>query len=189
MQPAFFPQLRLTVLFTLLLLACAASPVLAQRDVHAMLIASAQRKPAPAFGLMNEAGRIVGVSDYRGKVVLLNFWATDCGGCVLEIPSFIAIESAYGAKAFTAVGISMDISYENLKNADEAWGKVKPFVSDHKVNYPILMGDESVFGAYGLNALPATFLIDKTGRIAAMYVGIVSKDNVEVNLNKLLSER
>jgi peroxiredoxin len=188
MKPRFSPKPRLTLLFTLLLV-FATMPVFAQRDVHAMLIASTQRKPAPAFALTNEAGKRVRVSDYRGKVLLLNFWATDCGGCVLEIPSFIAIESAYGAKPFTAVGISMDISYENLKNADEAWGKVRPFVAGHKVNYPILMGDESIFAAYGLNALPATFLIDKSGRIAATYVGVVSKDNVEENLNKLLSER
>ena len=189
MKSASSPQPALSLLFTLLLLAFVTLPALGQRDVHAMLIASAQRKPAPAFALMDEAGKKVHVSDYRGKVLLLNFWATDCGGCVLEIPSFIAIESAYRAKAFTAVGISMDISYENLKNADEAWGKVRPFVSSHQVNYPILMGDESVFAAYGLNALPATFLIDKSGRIAATYIGIVSKDNVEANLNKLLLER
>lgn len=83
----------------------------------------------------------------------------------------------------------MDVSYESLENAEEGWAKVRPFVSSHKMNYPILMGNESVFGAYGLNALPATFLIDKSGRIAATYVGVVNKDDVEANLKRLLTER
>jgi peroxiredoxin len=179
----------LTALLTLLLLASATPAVFAQQDVHAALIAANDRKPAPAFDLANATGKKIRISDYRGKVVLLNFWATDCGGCVLEIPSFISIQAAHKDKAFTAVGISMDIFYEDLKNADEAWGKVTPFVSSHKINYPILMGDQSVSDAYGLRAFPATYLIDKSGRVAATYVGVVSKDNVEANVDKLLLER
>jgi peroxiredoxin len=179
----------LTALFTLLLLISPRPLLLAQQDVHAALIAANDRKPAPAFDLANAAGKKVRISDYHGKVVLLNFWATDCGGCILEIPSFISIQAAHPDRAFTAVGVSMDIFYEGLKNADEAWGKVGPFVSSHKMNYPILMGDQSVSDAYGLKAFPATYLIDKSGRIAATYVGVVSKDNVEANVDKLLSER
>lgn len=194
MKAAAFPSMRramsaLTALLTLLLLASATPAVFAQQDVHAALIAANDRKPAPAFDLANATGKKIRISDYRGKVVLLNFWATDCGGCVLEIPSFISIQAAYKDKAFTAVGISMDIFYEDLKNADEAWGKVTPFVSSHKINYPILMGDQSVSDAYGLRAFPATYLIDKSGRVAATYVGVVSKDNVEANVDKLLLER
>lgn len=159
-----------------------------QRDVHAKLIASTDRKPAPSFDLVSETGKKMRLTDYRGKVLLLNFWATDCGGCVLEIPSFIALETAYRAEGFTAVGVSMDISYENLKDADEAWGKVRPFVLSHNINYPILMGDQSLLNAYALNAFPATYLIDKSGRIAAVYVGVVSKDNVKANVKSLLLE-
>lgn len=178
----------LTALFTLLLLISPTPLLFAQQDVHATLIAANDRKPAPAFDLANATGKKVRISNYRGKVVLLNFWATDCGGCILEIPSFISIQAAHQDRAFTAVGISMDISYEGLKNADEAWGKVTPFVSSHKMNYPILMGDQSVSNAYGLKAFPTTYLIDKSGRIAATYVGVVSKDNVEANVDKLLRE-
>jgi thiol-disulfide isomerase/thioredoxin len=129
---------RLAALCALLVLALGI-PLLGQQDVHATLIAWSNRKPAPSFDLASETGKSVRIPDYRGKVVLLNFWATDCGGCVLEIPSFVALQSAYQAKGFTAVGISMDISYENLKNAAEAWAKVKPFASSHRMNYPILM--------------------------------------------------
>lgn len=193
MQPSetFAPRriFRLTILFAMLLLSSATARLSAQQDVQAALIAAKDRKPAPAFDLANATGKKVGISDYRGKVVLLNFWATDCGGCILEIPSFVAIQATHKDEAFTAVGISMDIFYEDLKNADEAWGKVTPFVSSHRINYPILMGDQSVSDSYGLKAFPATYLIDKSGRIAATYVGVVSKDNVESNVDKLLSER
>jgi thiol-disulfide isomerase/thioredoxin len=129
------------------------------------------------------------VSDYRGKVVLLNFWATDCGGCKLEIPWFIELQQAYRDKDFTVVGVSMDISYENLKNSDEAWGRVKPFIVDHKLNYPILMGDDAISKSYELKAYPATYLIDKSGRLAATYVGVVDKNDVETNIKTLLLER
>ena len=82
----------------------------------------ANRKSAPAFQLVTKDGMKLQISDYRGKVVLLNFWATDCGGCVLEIPSFIELENAYKGKGFTAVGVSMDISYENLKRTPTKHG-------------------------------------------------------------------
>jgi len=174
---------------TVLMLLCMSPALFAQRDVHASLIAVAGRKAAPPFQLMSETGKATELSDYRGKVVLLNFWATDCGGCVLEIPSIIDIQAGHEKKGFTVVGISMDIPYENLKNADEAWSKVRPFIAKKKINYPILMGRESLFKNFGLTQLPDTLLIDKTGRVAAVYVGIISKEDVEANITKLLSER
>ena len=169
---------------------CIVPPSFGQQDVHAALIPPANRKLAPAFQLVGEDGRKMQISDYRGKVVLLNFWATDCGGCVLEIPSIIELEKAYKDKGYTAVGVSMDISYENLKDANEAWGRVRPFMAKHGVNYPIAMGDDAISKAYSLNAFPATYLIDKSGKIAASYVGVlINKDTVATNVNSLLSER
>jgi peroxiredoxin len=161
-----------------------------QQDVHAALLPSANRKSAPAFELVTENGTKMKISDYRGKVVLLNFWATDCGGCVIEIPSFIELESAFKGKGFTAVGVSMDISYEGLRDANEAWGRVRPFIAKHGVNYPIAMGDDAISKAYALNAFPATYLIDKSGKIAVAYVGVlINKDNVATNVKSLLAER
>jgi peroxiredoxin len=159
-----------------------------QRDVHATIVPQANRKVAPAFRLADMSGANKQVTDYRGKVVLLNFWATECGGCKLEIPWFIELESAHKSDSFTVVGVSMDTSYETLKSADEAWSKVKPFVLDHKLNYPVLMGDDTLLSSYKLEALPATYLIDKQGRIAATYLGVVDKRDVESNVNKLLAE-
>ena len=177
-------------LITFLLCVCMTPALLGQQDIHAGLIPPASRKVAPAFTLMTENGTKIRISDYRGRVVLLNFWATDCGGCVLEIPSFIEIEKAYKGDGFSALGVSMDISYEGLKNADEAWGRVKPFVSQHGVNYPIAMGDDAIATAYALNAFPATYLIDKSGKIAVSYVGvIIDKTTVTTNIKGLLLEK
>jgi hypothetical protein len=84
----------------------------------------------------------------------------------------------------------MDISYEGLKDANEAWGRVRPFTLKHGINYPIAMGDDEISKAYALNAFPATYLIDKSGKIAVAYVGVViNKDNVSTNIESLLSER
>lgn len=176
--------------FVVALLCAFSTPALfGQQNIHAGLIPSANRKPAPAFQLFNELGSNVRLSDYRGKVILLDFWATDCGGCVLEIPSYIALEKAYKDKGFAALGISVDIAYEQLKDANEAWGRVRPFMAKHGVNYTIAMGDEAVSKAYALNIYPATYLIDKSGRIAVSYVGVlIDKNNVEANIKKLLSE-
>jgi peroxiredoxin len=160
-----------------------------QQNVHATIIPQGNRKAAPAFRLADMSGENKQGTDYLGKVVLLNFWATECGGCKLEIPWFIELESAHKTDSFTVVGVSMDTSYEKLTSADQAWSKVKPFVLDHKMNYPILMGDSTLLGSYELRFLPATFLVDKQGRIAASYAGVVDKSDVDANITKLLAEQ
>lgn len=161
-----------------------------QQDVHAAPTPPASRKQAPDFQLITADGAKVRLSDLRGKVVLVNFWATGCGGCVLEIPSFIEIEKTYKDPAFTAIGISMDMSYEGRKSADDAWSSVRPFMKKYGMNYTIAMGDDETLTAYALTALPATFLIDKSGKIAVAYVGVViNKENVAANIKSLLSEQ
>jgi peroxiredoxin len=160
-----------------------------QQGVHATIVPQASRTAAPAFQLADMSGMNKQVTDYRGKVVLLNFWATACGGCQLEIPWLIELESAHKSDSFTVVGVSMDTSYEGSKSADEAWSKVKPFVLDHKLNYPVLMGDATLITSYKLGAVPATYLIDKQGRIAATYSGVIDKSDVDSNINKLLAEQ
>jgi peroxiredoxin len=160
-----------------------------QQGDHATIVPQAGRQAAPAFQLADGSGTNKQVTDYRGKVVLLNFWATECGGCRLEVPWLIELESAHKSDSFTVVGVSLDTSYEGSKSADEAWSKVKPFVLDHKLNYPVLMGDASLITTYRLGAVPATFLIDKQGRIAATYNGVIDKSDVDSNINKLLAEQ
>jgi peroxiredoxin len=170
-----------------LLFATTSAP--SQSGAHATLVPQASRQAAPPFQLADSSGTDKQIADYRGKVVLLNFWATECGGCKLEIPWLIELESAHKNDSFTVVGISLDTSYEGSKSAGEAWSKVKPFVLDHKLNYPVLMGDATLITSYKLAAVPATYLIDKQGRIAATYSGVIDKSDVDSNINKLLAEK
>lgn len=178
------------IAFSLALVFLSISPVLwAQQNVRAQLIKPSARVQAPAFLLSGESGAKVNLSQYRGKVILLNFWATDCGGCVLEIPRLIDIERALRHYDFTVVGVDMDIPYGGLKTASDAWKRVRPFVATHGMNYPVLMGNTVTEHLYGIHAYPASFILDKSGRIAAKYVGIVSEDNVEANVGTLLHNK
>ena len=157
--------------------------------VRAVLDPIAQRKAPPAFRLADAAGRSISLSRFRGRVVLLNFWATECGGCKVEIPWFIEFGHTYKSSGFDVVGVSMEIPYENLKDAAEAWSRVTPFVRAHQLNYPIVMGDDAVTKAFRITALPMTYLLDRHGRVAAQYLGLVDKDDIDRNIHALLNER
>ena len=158
-------------------------------DIRVGVEPQSARKPAPNFVLLDASGKSVSLSSFKGKPLLLDLWATKCGGCIKEIPSFIEIHHAYANRGLAVVGISMDILYEDLKGPAEAWSLVNPFVEAHKVDYPILMGDDGITNRYSVNALPVTYLIDRRGRIAATYVGIVDRANIEANIKTLLAER
>ena len=141
--------------------------------------AEAGRKPAPDFTLKDENGANVKLSDYKGKVVLLNFWATWCGPCQIEIPWFEQFEQQYKSQGFAVLGVSMD---------DEGWPAVKPFISSHKVNYRILMGNDSVSQLYGgLDALPTSFIIDREGRLAYTHVGLAGRNEYLSEIQHLLA--
>jgi peroxiredoxin len=169
----------------LLLLAAPAEPP----AIRAVVIPVADRKPAPAFRLADGSNRPRALSSYRGKIVLLDFWATECGGCKVEIPWFMQFARQYKSDGLEVVGVSEDIPYEGLKDAAEGWSRVKPFIEKQKINYPIVMGDDAVTKTYRIMALPVTYLIDRQGRIAAEYVGLVDKDDIERNIKALLKER
>jgi len=158
------------------------------RVVQASLTAPASRTPAKEIALLDATGKILRLSDYRGRVVLLDFWATSCGGCVQEIPMFIEVAKAYKRRGLEAIGVSEDILYEDLKDANEAWLRVTPFARDRKMPYPVVMGDSRVTADYDVKALPLTLLIDKKGRIAARYIGVVEQKNLETNVKALLTE-
>ena len=168
----------------LLLLAAPVEP-----SVHAVIKPIADRAPAPAFQLMDGSNAPKTLSRYRGKIVLLDFWATECGGCKVEIPWFMEFARQYKSDGLVVVGVSEDIPYEGLKDAAAGWSRVKPFMAKQKINYAILMGDDAVTNSYRIRALPVTYLIDRQGRIAAEYVGLVDKDDIERNIKVLINER
>lgn len=137
-----------------------------------------KRKKAPDFSLKDANGKNVRLADYKGKVVLLNFWATWCGPCKIEIPWFIDFEQKFKDRGFAVLGVSMD---------EEGWEVVKPYIAQHKVNYRMLVGTEEVGNLYGgVDSLPTTFIIDQEGRIASTHVGLVSKSVYQNDIQQLL---
>ena len=140
-----------------------------------------QRKAAPDFALKDGSDKTVTLKDYRGKVVLLDFWATWCTGCKKEIPWFSEFQAQYGAKGFAVVGVSLD---------EGGWAVLKPFLAEHKIPYQMLLGDNPTADRFGIKSMPDTFLIDRDGKIAAAYLGtLVDRDNVEANIKALLSTK
>jgi peroxiredoxin len=136
------------------------------------------RKAAPEFTLKDSDGKTVKLSDYKGKVVLLDFFATWCGPCKIEIPWFMEMERKNKDRGFAVLGVAMD---------DEGWEIVKPFLADLGVNYRVVIGNDTTAGMYGgVDALPTTFLIDKEGRIAAVHVGLASRKDFEDGVEQLL---
>lgn len=139
---------------------------------------SSNLKAAPDFTLKDANGSSVKLSDYRGKVVLLNFWATWCGPCKIEIPWFMEFEQQYKNKGFAVLGVAMD---------DDGWAAVKPYIAEKKMNYRVVMGNDSVATAYGgIDSLPTTFVIDQEGRIVASHIGLINKDDYLKEIQSLL---
>lgn len=136
------------------------------------------RKRAPDVELKDAAGNTVRISDFNGKVILLNFWATWCGPCTTEIPWFSEWAEKYKSEGLVVLGVSMD---------EEGWTPVKPFLEKHRVNYPIVLGSKRAAYLYGdVEELPVTFVIDRDHRIAAIHLGLAKKKEVENQIKTLL---
>jgi len=149
------------------------------KDPKAFLKANTPR-PAPAFSLKDLSGNTVSLADYRGKVVLLDFWATFCSPCVKEMPRLQKLHEAYGARGFSVVGIATD---------EEGAKLVAPAVARIKVKYPILLSDPSAWQNYGVESLPALFLIDRKGQIVQRFGGNVDHKAVAEAVRKLVTEQ
>ncbi|HLX43549.1 MAG TPA: TlpA disulfide reductase family protein [Bryobacteraceae bacterium] len=138
----------------------------------------ASLQPAPDFALTDATGATLRLSEYKGKVVLLNFWATWCVPCGKEIPWFMEFEQAHKDQGFAVIGISMD---------GDGWKSVRPYLDAHKVNYRVAVDDGTVAAKFGgVDSLPETLLIARDGRIVARHVGLVSKSAYESEIAALL---
>ena len=150
-----------------------------EQAVRAAVKDAKERKVAPNFSLKDVNGQVVKLSDYKGKVVLLNFWATWCGPCKIEIPWFKEFETSYKNQGFAVLGVAMD---------DDGWEAVKPYLADKAVNYRVVVGNEQVSMLYGdVESLPTTFVIDREGRIASTHVGLISKGDYANEIKQLLT--
>lgn len=143
------------------------------------LVAAEERKAAPDFNLVDASGANVSLASLRGKVVLLNFWATWCEGCQVEIPWFIQFQKKYAAQGLTVVGVSMD---------DDGWKAVKPWIREKSVNYPIVVGNKQIADQYAFSGMPHTVLIDREGRIADVQLGVVKRIATDKKIRGLLGD-
>jgi len=149
--------------------------------VSARVTPAQSRRKAPTFALSDAHGSPIRLSDYKGRVVVLDFWATWCTGCKVEIPWFMEFQNKYKSQGLATIGAAMD---------DEGWEKVRPFVSEHPFNYPIVAGNAAVLAKqFNITGLPLTLLIDRQGRIADAHAGMVGKDSWEQEVREVLEER
>ena len=163
-------------ILALLLAACSKST----KEIEANIRPESNRKKAPNFSLKDASGDTVNLADYKGKVVLVNFWATWCGPCKVEIPWFVEFEKNYKDRDFAVLGISMD---------DDGWKSVRPYIASHKINYRMVIGSEVVSQQFGeIDSLPTSFILDREGRIAANHVGLVDKRDYQNEILKLLDD-
>ena len=137
------------------------------------------RKAAPNFTLSDSKGASVRLSDYKGRVVLLDFWATWCHGCKTEIPWYREFQNKYKDKGLSVIGVSMD---------EDGWKSVKPFIQENKMNYAVVIGNEDLAKLYAVDNLPVTLLIDRTGNIAVSHAGMVDKAAFENEIRALLQD-
>lgn len=131
---------------------------------------------APDFSLADIEGNVVNFSQFTGKVIILNFFASWCPPCRQEVPEFIELQNAYGSSGFTMVGISLVSA-----------GESKSFSQNMGINYPVLVDDGTVSDLYGpVRSIPTTFVIGRDGRVAKHYIGYRSKEVFERDIKELL---
>ena len=159
-----------------------AMPWLHHSDVYTVSAEACPVDAKPAnldFTLKDMNEKEVTLASYKGKVILLDFWATWCGPCKVEIPGFVEMQNTYGPKGFQVIGISIDDKADQLK----------PFAAEYKMNYPVLqgLGRDDVTDALGpILGLPTTLVIGRDGRICAAHAGMTSKETFENQIKELL---
>ena len=134
---------------------------------------------APDFELQTLDGMNLKLSDFRGKAVLLNFWATYCGPCKIEMPWFVELQKEYGPQGFQIVGVAND---------DASTADIAKFAKEMGINYPILIGKDSVSDSYKVSVLPTTFFLDRDGKLIAREFGLQSRSVFVDHIKKAMSQ-
>ena len=136
---------------------------------------------APDFALKSVDGKIVKLSDYKGKIVIIDFWATWCPPCRRGIPDLVELQKEY-KKDLVVIGISLDAA-KTIKD-------VPGFIKEYGINYPIVYGDQQVTIDYGgIRSIPTSFVIDQKGNVVDSNVGLVSKDTFVNKIKELLKKK
>ncbi len=152
-----------------------------QNQNTSTLVGDVRGQAAPEFELTSLDGKRVKLSDFRGKAVLLNFWATWCEPCKVEMPWFVELQKKYGNDGLVVLGVAMD---------DTETSKIAQFASEMGVNYPVLLGTDQVSEDYGnVQYLPTSFYIDREGKLVGKGTGLLGRDEIEQNVQKALASR
>jgi thiol-disulfide isomerase/thioredoxin len=154
-------------------------------------VASLEGKPAPAFVLEDLSGKKISLASYRGKALLINFWATWCGPCQIETPWLVELRNKYASQGFEILGI--DAEGDDLQPGDTAgWAKdkaeVNKFIQHMKMPYPVLINGDSISAPYGgVDDLPTSFFVDRKGNVVAAQLGLTSENEIEADIKKALA--
>lgn len=142
---------------------------------------STRGKAAATFELPDLDGKKVRMRDFRGKVVLLNFWGTTCAPCKLEIPWLVEFQREFGTEDFQVIAVSM---------YGEGPDVLKPYVAEHQMeNLKVLTGNDQLMATFGMAMFPTTFIVDKKGRYYARHDGLINRPAVEKELAMLLGKK
>ena len=146
-------------------------------------------KAAPGFALEDLQGQKVSLASYKGKAVLVNFMATWCAPCKIETPWLIQLRNQYGPQGFEILGISTDdLDKDDKKKMAEDKADIAKFVSNMHIDYPVLIDGDSISHPYGgVDALPSSFFVDRSGKVIAATVGLHDRSELEANIKKALA--
>lgn len=168
------------IIFILFVLVVAGAYLAHRKGTRSGTVSSKQPRPAPDFTLPELSGKPLKLSDYHGRVVLLDFWATWCEPCRAEIPHFVELQDNYGSQGLQIIGVSMDDSPD----------PVPAFYKQFKMNYPVIMGNAQIGEEYGgVLGLPIAFIIDRQGLIRAKHMGATDAAVFEREIVAQLGEK
>jgi cytochrome c biogenesis protein CcmG/thiol:disulfide interchange protein DsbE len=164
--------------------------LIAGTDGTAAYVSPLTGKPAPAFNLEDLDGKKVSLADYKGKAVLVNFWATWCAPCKIETPWLVELRNKYAGQGFEILGISADdIDRGDAKRFSDEKTEISHSAKQMHIPYPVLIDGATLSDAYGgLDELPMSFFVDRDGKVIAVELGLTSEDSIESNIKKSLGQ-